>query len=172
MLDKLLLIFGITSWVDNPPLACLAMLFWIEIDFDIEGGSNQHWDDLARYLSGYSNKGMKVYLTAAPQCPFPDAWVGGALKTGLFDYVWVQFYNNPPCQYSSGSISNLEDAWKQWTSDIPATKIFLGLPAAPAAAGSGFTPVVDLTSQVLPAIKNSHKYGGVMLWSKYYDDQS
>ena len=141
------------------------------IDFDIEGGSNQHWDDLARYLSGYSNKG-KVYLTAAPQCPFPDAWVGGALKTGLFDYIWVQFYNNPPCQYSTGSISNLEDAWKQWTSDIPATKIFLGLPAAPAAAGSGFTPVVDLTSQVLPAIKNSHKYGGVMLWSKYYDDQS
>ena len=25
------------------------------IDFDIEGGTNQHWDDLARYLSGYSN---------------------------------------------------------------------------------------------------------------------
>ncbi|GLT59000.1 hypothetical protein SLA2020_318490 [Shorea laevis] len=74
------------------------------IDFDIEGGTNQHWDDLARYLSGYSKKGKKVYLTAAPQCPFPDAWIGGALKTGLFDYVWVQFYNNPPCQYSPGSI--------------------------------------------------------------------
>ena len=142
------------------------------IDFDIEGGSNQHSDDLARYLSGYSNKGKKVYLTSAPQCPFPDAWVGGALKTGLFDYVWVQFYNNPPCQYITGSIINLEDAWKQWTSDIPATKIFLGLPAAPAAAGSGFIPANDLTSQVLPAIKNSHKYGGVMLWSKYYNDQS
>ncbi|XVF22458.1 hypothetical protein REPUB_Repub12eG0174300 [Reevesia pubescens] len=78
-----------------------------------------------------------MYLTAAPQCPFPDAWVGGALKT-----------------------------------DIPATKIFLGLPAAPAAAGSGFIPVVDLTSKVLPGIKDSDKYGGVMLWSKYYDDQT
>jgi chitinase len=142
------------------------------IDFDIEGGTNQHWDDLARYLSGYSKQGKKVYLTAAPQCPFPDAWIGGALKTGLFDYVWVQFYNNPPCQYTPGSIGNLEDAWKQWTSDIPATKIFLGLPAAPAAAGSGFIPASDLTSQVLPAIKDSSKYGGVMLWSKYYDDQS
>ncbi|KAL5573939.1 hypothetical protein UlMin_023536 [Ulmus minor] len=141
------------------------------IDFDIEGGTNQHWDDLARYLSGYSKKGKKVYLTAAPQCPFPDAWVGGALKTGLFDYVWVQFYNNPPCQYS-GDITNLENAWKQWTSDIPATKIFLGLPAAPAAAGSGFIPVADLTSKVLPAIKGSSNYGGVMLWSKYYDDQT
>lgn len=142
------------------------------IDFDIEGGTNQHWDDLARYLSGYSKKGKKVYLTAAPQCPFPDAWVGGALNTGLFDYVWVQFYNNPPCQYASGSITNLEDAWKQWTSTILATQIFLGLPAAPAAAGSGFIPAGDLTSTVLPAIKGSDKYGGVMLWSKYYDDQS
>lgn len=52
------------------------------IDFDIEGGSNLYWDDLARYLKGYSNKGRKVYLTAAPQCPFPDAWIGNALKTG------------------------------------------------------------------------------------------
>lgn len=142
------------------------------IDFDIEGGTTEHWDELARYLAGHSKKGKKVYLTAAPQCPFPDTWVGKALKTGLFDYVWVQFYNNPPCQYNSGDISNLENAWKQWTSDIPATKIFLGLPASPEAAGSGFIPADDLTSQVLPAIKGSHKYGGVMLWSKYYDDQS
>ncbi|CAB4301966.1 unnamed protein product [Prunus armeniaca] len=140
------------------------------IDFDIEGGTDQHWDDLARYLSGYSKKGKKVYLTAAPQCPFPDAWVGNALKTGLFDNVWVQFYNNPPCQYTSGDVANLEDSWKQWTSAIPAHKIFLGLPAAPQAAGSGFIPATDLNSQILPAIKSSAKYGGVMLWSKYYDD--
>ncbi|KAM7508606.1 hypothetical protein LguiA_019059 [Lonicera macranthoides] len=142
------------------------------IDFDIEGGSPLHWDDLARYLSAYSKVGKKVYLTAAPQCPYPDAWVGGALKTGLFDYVWVQFYNNPPCQYNSGDITDIKDAWKQWTTDIPAAKIFLGLPAAPAAAGSGFIPVAELTSKVLPALKSSAKYGGVMLWSKYYDDQS
>ncbi|KAK5834182.1 acidic endochitinase-like [Gossypium arboreum] len=142
------------------------------IDFDIEGGTNQHWDDLAKYLSGYSQQGKKVYLTAAPQCPFPDAWVGGALKTGLFDYVWVQFYNNPQCQCTDGDVTNLEQAWKQWTNDVPATKIFLGLPASPEAAGSGFIPISDLTSQVLPAIKGSAKYGGVMLWSKYYDDQT
>ncbi|KDP44396.1 hypothetical protein JCGZ_20076 [Jatropha curcas] len=142
------------------------------IDFDIEGGTNQHWDDLSRFLKAYSKKGKEVYLTAAPQCPFPDAWVGNALKTGLFDYVWVQFYNNPPCQYSSGSITNLEEAWKQWVSSIPANKIFLGLPAAPDAAGSGFIPIEDLTSQILPAIKGSAKYGGVMLWSKYYDDET
>ncbi|KAG6749572.1 hypothetical protein POTOM_046624 [Populus tomentosa] len=112
------------------------------IDFDIEGGTGLYWDDLARYLSAYSNKGKKC------------------------------FYNNPPCQYASGEVTNLEDAWKQWTPATPASKIFLGLPASPAAAGSGFIPVPDLTSNVLPSIKDSSKYGGVMLWSKYYDDQS
>ncbi|KAA8516114.1 hypothetical protein F0562_019293 [Nyssa sinensis] len=34
----------------------------------------------------------------------------------------------------------------------------------PDAAGSGFIPVADLTSKVLPAIKGSANYGGVMLW--------
>ena len=144
------------------------------IDFDIEGGSNQHWGDLARFLKGYAmaKQGKQVYITAAPQCPFPDAWIGNALTTGLFDYVWVQFYNNAPCQYTSGAITNLEDAWKQWISAIPANKIFLGLPASPQAAGSGFIPSADLLSNVLPAIKGSAKYGGVMLWSRYYDAQS
>ncbi|MFQ6650553.1 hypothetical protein Gotur_022132 [Gossypium turneri] len=132
------------------------------IDFDIEGGTNQHWGDLARYLSRYSKNGKKIYLTVAPQCPFPDAWIGDALKTDLFDYVWVQFYN-PQCQYTEVDIKNLEDARKQWTTDVNATLIFLGLPASPEAAGSGFIPVSDLTSQVLPAIKGSAKYGGVML---------
>lgn len=41
------------------------------IDFDI-GGTNQNWDDLARFLSAYSKQGKRVHLTAAPQCPFPD----------------------------------------------------------------------------------------------------
>ena len=94
------------------------------------------------------------------------------MKTGLFDYVWVQFYNNPPCQYNPTDIASLESAWKQWIADIPNTKVFLGLPASPQAAGSGFIPATDLTSQVLPAIKTAANYGGVMLWSKFYDDQT
>ncbi|KAK8657242.1 hypothetical protein V6N13_035492 [Hibiscus sabdariffa] len=142
------------------------------IDFDIELGSTQHYDDLARALSAYSSRGRKVYLTAAPQCPFPDSHLGAALNTGLFDNVWVQFYNNPQCQYTSGNINNLVNSWNRWTSSINAGKIFLGLPAAPAAAGSGYTQPNVLTSQILPVIKKSSKYGGVMLWSKYYDDQT
>ncbi|GJN09129.1 hypothetical protein PR202_ga27108 [Eleusine coracana subsp. coracana] len=144
------------------------------VDFDIEGGNPDYYGALAAYLKSYSGKGKKekeVYLSAAPQCPFPDQWVGKALQTGLFDYVWVQFYNNPPCQYTPGSMANLVKSWNQWTTAINAKYIFLGLPAAPDAAGSGFIPAASLDSQVLPVLKNSTKYGGVMLWSKYYDDQ-
>jgi len=106
----------------------------------------------------------------APQCPFPDEWGGRAIDTGLFDFVWVQFYNNPECQFSSGPGAFLE-AWKQWQS-VPAGKIFLGLPASKGAAGTGFVPPGELNSRVLPLIRGSPKYGGVMLWSKYYDDRT
>ncbi|KAL5568452.1 hypothetical protein UlMin_025027 [Ulmus minor] len=138
------------------------------VDFDIEAGSGQFWDDLARSLSGHSQE-RKVYLAAAPQCPFPDAHLDGAIKTGLFDYVWVQFYNNPSCHYA-GNPNNLFNSWNQWTS-TQAKQVFLGLPAAEAAAPSGgFIPADVLISQVLPTIKSSPKYGGVMLWSKQYDN--
>ncbi|KAK6925925.1 Glycoside hydrolase family 18, catalytic domain [Dillenia turbinata] len=136
------------------------------IDFDIEA-TGQYFDDLARALSGYSAQ-RKVYLSAAPQCPFPDANLGTAIGTGLFDYVWVQFYNNPPCQYVSDP-NNLFSSWDQWTT-VPAGQVFLGLPASSDAAGGGYIPPDVLTSQVLPRIKSSAKYGGVMLWNKFYDN--
>uniref|UniRef100_A0ACD5VXA0 Uncharacterized protein n=1 Tax=Avena sativa TaxID=4498 RepID=A0ACD5VXA0_AVESA len=143
-----------------------------DVDFDIEGGNPDYYGALAAHLKSYSSKGNKdVYLSAAPQCPFPDQWVGKALDTGLFDYVWVQFYNNPLRQYVQGNPANLMDSWKQWTTGVHVKYIFLGLPAAPAAAGSGFIQAASLESRVLPALKGSSKYGGVMLWSKFYDDQ-
>ncbi|KHN16990.1 Acidic endochitinase [Glycine soja] len=142
------------------------------IDFDIELGSTQNYEHLARFLKAYSGVGGKrVYLGAAPQCPIPDRFLGTALNTGLFDFVWVQFYNNPPCQYANGNITNLVSSWNRWTSTVPAGKIFLGS-ADPAAAGSGFIPADTLTSQILPVIKESPKYGGVMLWSRFFDVQN
>ncbi|XVF22461.1 hypothetical protein REPUB_Repub12eG0174600 [Reevesia pubescens] len=83
------------------------------IDFEIELGTKQHYNDLTRFLKGYSKEDKEVYITAAPQCPFPDSFLGSGLDTGLFDYVWIQFYDNPPCQHTSSDSSNFEDAWKQ-----------------------------------------------------------
>ncbi|KAK2975245.1 hypothetical protein RJ640_027997 [Escallonia rubra] len=113
-------------------------------------------------LDGYASK-KKVYLTAAPQCPFPDVYMSKALSTGLFDYIWMQFYNNY-CEYN-GDASALKGIWDQWNSNVTATNFFLGLPAAPSGATGGFIPKDTLISQVLPLIKKSPKYGGVMLWT-------
>ncbi|KAG4910591.1 hypothetical protein JHK87_056707 [Glycine soja] len=141
------------------------------IDFDIEDGSGQYYGDLARELDAYSQQ-RKVYLAAAPQCPYPDAHLDSAIATGLFDYVWVQFYNNPQCHYTSGNIDNLVSAWNQWTSS-EAKQVFLGLPASEAAAPSGgYIPPDVLISDVLPAISGSPKYGGVMIWDRFNDGQS
>ena len=55
------------------------------IDFDIDQGKT-HYAAMAQRLSTYSQQGKKEYLTAAPQCIFPDLKLGN---------VWIQFYNNP-----------------------------------------------------------------------------
>ena len=136
------------------------------IDFDIEKGGSKFWGDLARDLKSLDKS---VLLSAAPQCPFPDQWDDGAIRTGVFDFVWVQFYNNPECQISAGRGAFLA-AWKRWES-LPIGKLFLGLPASKDAAGTGFVPAGKLKS-VLPLIKGSPKYGGVMLWAKFYDDHT
>ncbi|KAG8055976.1 hypothetical protein GUJ93_ZPchr0001g30851 [Zizania palustris] len=145
------------------------------IDFDIENGNPAHYDDLARILSQYSSQGKKVILTAAPQCPYPDASLGPALQTGLFDNVWVQFYNNPSCQYASGDASSMLSAWSTWTSSVTAGSFYLGLPASTAATetpGNGYVPPGDLTSVVLPGVNGASNYGGIMLWSRYFDVQN
>ena len=36
------------------------------------------------------------YVTAAPQCPFPDASIGEALNEAPFDAVYIQFCAHPP----------------------------------------------------------------------------
>ncbi|GLU16718.1 hypothetical protein SLE2022_331350 [Rubroshorea leprosula] len=140
------------------------------VDFDIEFGDGQYYDNLTYFLKAYD---QNVYLTAAPQCPYPDAHLNIAISTGLFDTVWVQFYNNPQCQYSSGNIDNIINSWNTWVSSTTAGNISLGLPASSDAAPSGgFIPADVLINQILPVVKQSDKYGGVMLWSRYYDVQS
>ncbi|KAK3165147.1 hypothetical protein QOZ80_1AG0029510 [Eleusine coracana subsp. coracana] len=148
------------------------------IDFDIQTGSDSiYFDRLAKNLASLyqgAKDGRTYLLTAAPQCPFPDASIDTALRTGLFDHVWVQFYNNPPCQYaSSGDVTNLRSSWEQWTRAFPSASIFLGLPAsAVATVADGYIPPGDLTSRVLPVVKGAANYGGIMLWNSYYDSRN
>ncbi|KAK1321224.1 Acidic endochitinase [Acorus calamus] len=135
------------------------------IDFDIEIGGSAHYDDLARSLLNLG----QVSLSAAPQCIYPDQSLNTALSTGLFDYVFIQFYNNPSCDYRSG-VNGIVSSWKQFTSGVTATKFFVGVPAATDV--KGYVPPDVLTSQVIPAVNGSPKYGGIMIWQRYTDVQT
>jgi len=142
------------------------------IDFNIETGEASHFDDLAKNLTSLykgDKRGRKYLLTAAPRCPYPDASLGPALATGLFNHVSVLFYNNPGCEYQDGDVTDLGFSWKTWTQFLPNASVFLGLPASPDAAASGYIDPQALVSRVLPEVDGSANYGGITLWSRYYD---
>ncbi|CAI9113537.1 OLC1v1014151C1 [Oldenlandia corymbosa var. corymbosa] len=137
------------------------------IDFDIEvGTSSLYWDALATNLKAFDKN---VILSASTHCYFPDYLLGTAIGTGLFDYVWVRFYNQQDagCEYLGGSIDGLISSWNQWNLSL-ANQIFLGLGASPDI--DGYMRPYVLISQVLPKVKYSSKYGGVMLWNKDFDN--
>lgn len=61
------------------------------VDFDLEGGSGTGMIAFAQRLRTLMNGGgKKFYLTAAPQCVFPDAYVGSIINAVPFDAVYVQ----------------------------------------------------------------------------------
>ncbi|KAI9110217.1 hypothetical protein K1719_018659 [Acacia pycnantha] len=92
------------------------------------------------------------------------------VTSSVFDYVWVQFFNNSYCEYSEGNTIQFFSAWEQWESSFSGTKskLFLGLPASQEKA-FGYVPADLLISEVLPTVKKTPYYGGVMLWTSYED---
>jgi chitinase len=114
----------------------------------------------------------KYYLTAAPQCPFPDAADNPMLNgTVSFDAVFVQFYNNYCGVQSYVSNATTQnnfnfDVWDNWAktqSKNADVKVLLGVPAGPSAAGSGYTPVEQL-KPVIEYCQSFSSFGGVMMW--------
>jgi len=112
-------------------------------------------------------------LAAAPQCPFPDQSNLEMLDRQVpFDMVFVQFYNNPWCGLNSfemnadsQSLFNMKqwDNWAENESKNPNVKIFLGIPGAAGASGSGY----EEGDKLAAAIKHSKtfkSFGGVMVW--------
>ncbi|KAG2419134.1 hypothetical protein HFD88_002238 [Aspergillus terreus] len=140
-------------------------------DFDFEATTNNlpAFGAKLRSLMDAAG-GNKYYLSAAPQCVFPDAANGATLNAVPFDLVMVQFYNNW-CQTTNFQVGSTTqnafnfDVWDKWakTSPNPNVKVFLGIPANAGAAGSGYAS----GSQLQAAISYSKQYtnfGGVMMW--------
>jgi chitinase len=71
----------------------------------------------------------------------------------------------------SNNPTGFKTSWSQWI-NAPFAKnqnVFVGPPASQNASNGGFVPSQVLINQLLPFVKLSPKYGGVMLWNRYYD---
>jgi chitinase len=148
------------------------------IDLDLEEGDAKGVGAFVRALRAKMDASSHQYLlTGAPQCPYPDGILGPAPGLPLgdaphaFDYLFVQFYNNKGC--GSGSATAVEGNFIRWADLVKegGPRIFVGLPAAPRAAMSGFLPRVEL-ADLVSALRNNEAFAGVMLWEASFDQNS
>lgn len=100
----------------------LTALYWANccrlryrVDLDIESGTGSSYaafvNQIRSHAAGASKKSVnkkpliklpiltaliRYYVTAAPQCPYPDAALGSVLNAAEFDAVYVQFCESRP----------------------------------------------------------------------------
>jgi chitinase len=138
---------------------------------DNEDNLPSHFDTLASTLrQHYTTASKPYYLSSAPQCPFPDASNPLPLLL-LCDFVWVQFYNNAPCEIgSSGFAASIQ----QWSTALENStlasppRLYLGAPAFSEAGASAYAHIGD--AEGMKGIASSVEkmglanFGGVMFW--------
>lgn len=119
-----------------------------------------------------ASTGKKYFLTAAPQCPYPDS-ADNAMLSGavFFDAIWVQFYNNycglqsfvPGASTQNNFNFQTWDNWAKTVSKNPNVKVLLGVPGSSTAAGSGYETGSTLAS-IISYCQQFSSFGGVMTW--------
>ena len=111
------------------------------------------------------------YLSAAPQCVYPDAADQGALQGEVyFDFIQIQFYNNfcgvdnytPGTSTQNAYNFDVWDTWAHTVSKNPDVKILMGIPAN-TGAGGGYVSGTQL-ADVIAFTKQYSSFGGVMMW--------
>ncbi|GAV54123.1 hypothetical protein ZYGR_0AK06250 [Zygosaccharomyces rouxii] len=133
-------------------------------DFDIENNRPKGYAALATALrKKFQESNKQFYISAAPQCYYPDASVGDLLGNAQVDFAFIQFYNN----YCSVDGQFNWDTWKNFaetSSPNKDIKLFLGLPGSSSAAGSGYVGDVSTLKSTISQISGDSNFGGVSLW--------
>ncbi|KAH9954306.1 glycoside hydrolase superfamily [Russula dissimulans] len=139
------------------------------VNLNLEGGSLTYWPTFVTQLRSHASSANKTYyITAALQCPYPDAYLGHAINTVGFDALYVQFYENYCGLQAFNELNEWDfvewDHWAKTTSPNKMVKIYLGAPAGPLAARSGYVDVDTLARDALKLRELYSSFGGVMLW--------
>lgn len=155
-------------------------------DLDFENAPATGYDHFAWQLRKHMTTdtaatGKEWLLTAAPQCPHPDALLDTAMRSVAFDAIFVQFYNNPSCQASrwqlgldqstsAGFNFRQWDTWAKTKSRNTAVKIFLTLPIS-SDGGAGYVNK-DLAWKIIGDIKRYTNFGGFAGWDASFSDNN
>jgi chitinase len=150
-------------------------------DFDIEASSgNQYYQYMIETLRSNfaSDPDNTYYITGAPQCPIPEPNMGGMITSAQFDYLWIQFYNNPDCSVGVNADINYDD-WKTYISGTPSdgATLYIGVPAAENAAtgtasGAQYYLEPSELASLVSEYESDAQFGGVMMWSAGFSDSN
>ncbi|KAI0179030.1 glycoside hydrolase family 18 protein [Hypoxylon sp. FL1284] len=167
--DTIWSLFGSDTSADTRPFGSAVV---DGFDFDFES-TTQNFVPFASRLRSHmdSDSSKTYYLSAAPQCVYPDAAMNDMLDGAIaFDYIMIQFYNNY-CgiqSYTPGSSTqnnfNFQtwDTWAKETSKNKDVKVLLGVPAN-TGGGGGYQPASALVP-IIQYSKQFSSFGGVMMW--------
>lgn len=133
-------------------------------DFDIENSNSVGYAALVTELRTlFATSTKQFYISAAPQCPYPDASVGDLLENADVDFAFIQFYNN----YCNVDKSFNWDTWQDYAESVSPNKnikLYLGLPGSASAAGSGYISDLTVLQETISKVSESGNFGGVAMW--------
>ncbi|KAJ3062400.1 Chitinase 1, partial [Podochytrium sp. JEL0797] len=165
-----------------------VILDGIDLDIESANGNNAGYAELANALRDLIvTSGKLYYISAAPQCPIPDANMDYTLKNGWFDFVSVQFYSalcgisfsgpqqgpNYADNSDNSSIWNHgAGSWMTQTTFWPNknAKLMVGFPANGNAGNFGASDPMASVQANVPGWRalNPSIFGGLMWWDAYW----
>ncbi|KAI1179047.1 carbohydrate-binding module family 1 protein [Nemania sp. FL0916] len=159
-------LFGTNTAAANRPFGSAVV---DGFDFDFES-TTQNFVPFASTLRSLmdGDGSKKFYLSAAPQCVYPDAAMNDMLNGAIsFDWVNIQFYNNfcGVINFSNPNAWNFNvwDTWAKQTSKNKNVKVLIGVPAN-TGAGGGYVPASTLGSIIADTKSKYSSFGGIMMW--------
>ncbi|UNI13831.1 Chitinase [Purpureocillium takamizusanense] len=144
-------------------------------DFDLENPNNTNMKPYIAMANKFRALDKSLILTAAPQCPLSAGMqhMKELLQSAALDALFIQFYNNPVCDYIPGNDGfgekfNLDD-WVTFmasTQNSKNAKLFVGLPAGPTrdSANTGYITPDKVKELVCKYSTKTKNWGGISLW--------
>ncbi|KAJ3193689.1 hypothetical protein HK101_004353 [Irineochytrium annulatum] len=135
------------------------------IDFDIEATVDQN--ELIKLAAGLRGLNPGMIISSAPQCSLmlgADANLGTFLqRTDLYDYINVQFYNNPACELTAPGFLQNFDTWVKMYNK----PVVLGIPSSPTASNTGFVKSVVTMKSIVDVLVSKYtiaQFNSITFW--------